>query len=73
MTVLNKQPQAYKLKNPGANPLDKLKLIQDFMTVLITIISYRSSDFEQKCRVTVFKSVGELSPKAVSGNCLVPS
>ena len=35
MTVLN-NPQAYKLNNLGVNPLDKLKLIQGFMTVLIT-------------------------------------
>ena len=35
----------------------------------IILISHRSFDFEQKCRGTVFKSVGELSSK-VSGNCL---
>ena len=36
MTVLNKQLQAYKFNNLGANPLDKLELIQDFMAALIT-------------------------------------
>ena len=44
MTVLNKQPQAYKLNNLGANPLDKLKLIQDFMTILITCKSDEQFD-----------------------------
>ena len=44
MAVLNKQPQAYKFNNLGANPLDKIELIQDFMAVLITCKYYEQID-----------------------------
>ena len=44
MTVLYKQPRAYKFNNLGANPLDKLELIQDFMAVLISCKYYKQFD-----------------------------
>ena len=45
----------------------------NYQLQVIWIWTKVSGNCLQKCRGTVFKSVEELSPKAVSGNCLVPA